>query len=70
MRDHEQGREEGEADFLLSRDPNIWGSIPGPRDHDLSRRQTLNHLSHPGTLEMDISKKYEVHSYLGAAWVL
>ena len=23
-------------------------SIPGPWDHDLSRRQTLNHLSHPG----------------------
>ncbi|XP_064447640.1 gamma-aminobutyric acid receptor-associated protein-like 1 isoform X5 [Mirounga angustirostris] len=23
-------------------------SIPGPRDHDLSRRQTLNRLSHPG----------------------
>ena len=24
------------------------GSIPGPWDHDLSRRQTLNRLSHPG----------------------
>jgi len=24
------------------------GSIPGPRDHDLSRRQTLNRLRHPG----------------------
>ena len=23
--------------------------IPGPWDHDLSRRQTLNRLSHPGT---------------------
>ncbi|XP_027441828.1 perilipin-3 isoform X6 [Zalophus californianus] len=25
-------------------------SIPGPWDHDLSRRQTLNELSHPGAL--------------------
>ena len=25
-----------------------WGSTPGPRDHDLSRRQMLNPLSHPG----------------------
>ena len=26
---------------------------PGPWDHDLSRRQTLNHLSHPGALTLD-----------------
>ena len=26
-----------------------WGSIPGPWDHDLSPRQTVNQLSHPGT---------------------
>ena len=25
----------------------MWGSIPGPWDHDLSQRQTLNHLSLP-----------------------
>ena len=25
-----------------------WSSIPGPWDHDLSRRQTLNQLNHPG----------------------
>ena len=25
-----------------------WGSIPGPWGHDLSRRQTLTRLSHPG----------------------
>ena len=24
------------------------GSIPGLQDHDLSQRQTLNQLSHPG----------------------
>jgi len=28
----------------------MWGSVPGPGDHDLSRRQMLNHLSHPGIL--------------------
>ena len=26
----------------------MWGSIPGPRDHDLRQRWTLNPLSHPG----------------------
>ena len=31
-----------------SRKP-MYGSIPGPWDHDLSWRQTLNQLSHPGT---------------------
>ena len=28
----------------------IWDSIPGHWDHDLSRRQMLTWLSHPGTL--------------------
>ena len=36
---------EGEADCLLS---PMWGSIPGPQDHDLSQRQMLNRLSHLG----------------------
>ena len=40
---------EGEADSSLSREPGCdVASIPGPRDHDLSRRQMLNQLSHPG----------------------
>ena len=26
----------------------MWGLIPGPQNHDLSRRQTLRWLSHPG----------------------
>ena len=35
--EHKYGEEqkEGEADSSLSREP-MWGSIPGPRDHDLS----------------------------------
>ena len=38
-----------EADSLLSREPDAkWGSISGPQDHDLNRRQPLNWLSHPG----------------------
>ena len=45
-----RGEGEEEASFLLSGEP-VWGSIPGPWDHDLSQRQKLNWLSHPGTLK-------------------
>ena len=38
---------EGEADSLMSREPNA-GSIPRPQDPDLSQRQMLNRVSHPG----------------------
>ena len=38
---------EGEADSPLSREL-MRGLIPVSRDHNLSRRQMLNHLSHPG----------------------
>ena len=42
--EHKQGewQGEGEAGILM------WGSIPGPWDHDLSQRQMFNRLSHPG----------------------
>ena len=30
-----------------------WGLIPGPWVHNLSQRQTLNPLSHSGTLYFD-----------------
>ena len=40
------GAGEGEAGFLLSREPN-GGLIPGLWDHDPSHRQVLNWLSHP-----------------------
>ena len=44
----EQGAEgEGEADFPRG-GSRRQGSISGPWDHDLSPRQTLNRLSHPG----------------------
>lgn len=39
---------EREAGSPLSREPNMV-SISEPWDHDLSRRQMLNQLRHPGT---------------------
>ena len=47
---------EGEAGSLLSR-ALTQGWIPGPQDHDLSRRQPLNGLSHPGATKNKILKK-------------
>jgi len=49
----QQAEGEGEADSLLSREPDvglsIQDSILGLQDHVLSRRQSLNQLSHPGS---------------------
>ena len=50
------GGAEWEIDSPLSRDlpshssppHTMWGSVPGPWDHDLSWRQMLNLLRHPG----------------------
>ena len=39
-----------------------WGSISGPWDHDLSQRQTLNQLSHPGTPEEVILNEESAHT--------
>ena len=41
------------------------GSIPGPWDHDLSRRQKLNPLSHPGapTIHHLIKQYFKVPDY-------
>ena len=45
------GRGEGEADSLLSREPDVGlHPHPGPWDIDLNPRQTPNQLSHPSTL--------------------
>ena len=38
---------EGKAVSLLNMEPNV-GLNPRTLDHDLSQRQTLNSLSHPG----------------------
>ena len=59
--EHEQGeqqREKGEGDSPLSREPEV-GWIPGPwdHDHDLSPRQTLHQLSHPGIPSTEHFKK-------------
>ena len=47
IRGEHQAEGDGETDSLLSKDP-MWGSNRGLKDHNLSQRQTLNHLSHPG----------------------
>lgn len=51
-REHEQkrgrGKEEWEADSPLTREPDVWLD-PSSWDHELSQRQMVNQLSHPGT---------------------
>ena len=42
----QQAEGEGETDSPLSREPYVGLN---PRTHDLSQRQMLNRLSHPGT---------------------
>ena len=41
------------------------GSIPRPWDHDLSQRQTLNHLSHPGAPIVQLLSRWS----LNLAWL-
>jgi len=50
MRDREHEREEGQREKQTPRWAGslMWDSIPGLRNHDLSRGQLLNQLSHPG----------------------
>ena len=51
--DREFGEEaEGEAGSPRWAGSLIWGWIRGPGDCDLSPRQTLNHLNHPGGPEV------------------
>lgn len=42
------GFAQGETDSPTEQGSAMWDLILGPRDHDQSRRQTLNKLSHPG----------------------
>ena len=49
-----EGEGNGEAGSLISRDPND-GLDPRIPDYDLSRRQMLNWLSHPGALFQTLS---------------
>ena len=48
MRDRERGRDIGRGRSMLHAGSLMWDLIPGPQDQDLSRRQMLNQLSHPG----------------------
>ena len=42
MRDTQKGRDLGRRRSRLLAGSPIWDSVPRPRDHDLSQRQTLN----------------------------
>ena len=39
----ERGRDTGRARSRLPAGSSMWDSIPGPRHHTLSQKQTLNH---------------------------
>ena len=41
--ERERGRDTGRGRSRLHAGSVMWDSIPGPWDHALSRRQTLNH---------------------------
>ena len=43
MRDTDRGRDIGRGRSRLPAGSVMGDSIPGPQDHDLSQRQTLNH---------------------------
>ena len=43
MRDRERGPDTGRGRSRLHAGSPMRDAIPGPRDHDLSRRQMLNH---------------------------
>lgn len=58
-----EGVGEGEAGSPLSREQDL-GSIKGPWDHDLSRRQMPNPLSHPGAHPVLKHKPYKCEHLL------
>jgi len=49
QREHELWRDRGRGRLPAECGPHS-GSLPGPRDRDLGQGQTLDPLSHPGTL--------------------
>ena len=42
IQETQRGRDLGRGRSRLPARSSIWDQIPGPRDHNLSRRQTLN----------------------------
>ena len=57
MKKNEQGKWERKKEMQTPHwaGSQMWGSVPGCWDHDLSQRQTLNWLSYPGTPNCVIS---------------
>ena len=64
MKEREKGRDVGRGRSTLQAGSPMWDSIPGPQDHDLSRRQMLNQLSLPGAACFNILKYPECISDL------
>ena len=55
---------EGEAGSLRA-GSLTQGSIPGPREHDLSQRQMFNQLNHPSApVKLDFKIQLEKRSYV------
>jgi len=57
VREHKQGEWEREKQASCRAGSPMWDLIPGPWDHDLSRRQTLDPLSHPGAPKAGLSMR-------------
>ena len=68
LRERESKHEKGEGQRERGEQTTHWagslmqGWIPGPWEHDLSRGQTLNQLSHPGILKTKLYMRYNLLS--------
>ena len=66
-REHERGEGQREKQTPQGAGSGMWDSILEVRDHDLSRRQSLNQLSHPGTQITNIfDRLYFFRAVLGS----
>ena len=58
----ERGRDTGRGRSRLLVGSTTWDSIPGPWDHDLSRRQTLNHWATQVPLSLVVMDSWVISS--------
>ena len=54
MRDTERGRDIGRRRSRLPAESSMQDSIPGPRDYDLSQKQTFNCLATQVPLDVKV----------------